>query len=82
MGKKWKIWTFLYKCFFNHKIIFKMNKPENLDKQMRENTKEFKNYFNILKQSQYHRQCPPSIFIIFFVNFIVVLIIILIKYAF
>ena len=59
-----------------------MNKPENFDKQMRENTKEFKNYFNILKQSHYHRQCPPSIFIIFFVIFIVVLIIILIKYAF
>ena len=54
-----------------------MNFPDNIPKQMKENTKDFQRYLKILKSSN-QKKCPPSIFIIMFIIIMFILIIILI----
>ena len=51
-----------------------MNFPENISKQMKENTKEFQKYLKILESSN-QRKCPSSIFII--IMFILIILLIL-----
>ena len=59
------------------KISYKMNFPDNIPKQMKENTKDFQRYLKILESSN-QRKCPQSIFIILFIIIMFILIIILI----
>ena len=54
-----------------------MNFPENIPKQIKENTKEFQKYLKILENSN-QRKCPSSIFIIIFIIIMFILIILLI----
>ena len=54
-----------------------MNFPENIPKQMKENTKEFQKYLKILESSN-QRKCPQSIYIILFIIVMFILIILLI----
>ncbi len=54
-----------------------MNFPNNILKQMKENTKDFQRYLKILERSN-QRKCPQSIFIILFIIIMFILIIILI----
>ena len=53
-----------------------MNFPENIPKQMKENTKEFQKYLKILESSN-QRKCPSSIFIIIIIMFILIILLIL-----
>ena len=54
-----------------------MNFPDNISKQMKENTNDFQRYLKILESSN-QRKCPQSIFIILFIIIMFILIIILI----
>ena len=53
-----------------------MNFPDNIPKQMKENTKDFQKYLKILESSN-QRKCPSSIFIIIFIIIIMFILIIL-----
>ncbi len=53
-----------------------INMPENIPEQMKNNTKEFKEYLNVLEYSQTHRECPQSLLI---VALYIIIMIILIK---
>lgn len=54
-----------------------IDRPEYIIKQMKDNTKEWKNYTQFLEQIHYYRQSPPSCFIII-CNIILLILIILI----
>ena len=49
--------------------------PENPIKQMKDNTKDFKEYLNSLEQSHYYRLTLPSYFIIICAIILIILII-------
>ena len=54
-----------------------MNFPDDISKEMKENTKDFQRYLKIIESSN-HRKCPQSIFIILFIIIMFILIYILI----
>ena len=54
-----------------------MNFPDNIPKQMKENTKDFQRYLKILKISN-QKKCPKSLYIIIFIIIMFILIILLI----
>ena len=56
-----------------------VNKQENPVKQMKENTKEFREYFNVLENIHYHREdCSYSCFSVIYIPIISIIFIILI----
>ena len=56
-----------------------VNTPENPYQQMKENTKEFRKFFNILENSHYHREdCPYSCYSVISILIISITFIILI----
>ena len=54
-----------------------MNFPDDITKEMKENTKDFQRYIKIVENNN-QRKCPKSIFIILFIIIMLILIIILI----
>ena len=54
-----------------------MNFPDNIPKQMKENTKDFQRYLKILESSN-QRKCPKFLYIIIFIFIMFILIILLI----
>ena len=57
-----------------------MNIPENIQQEMRENTRAFQEYLNVLEYSELNRYpCPPSLsnIIITIIIFIIIILIII-----
>ena len=56
-----------------------MNMPENILKEMRENTKEFKEYLKVVNYTEQNKNCPPSLsnVILIIIIFIIIILIII-----
>ena len=57
-----------------------MNMPEDIKKEMRENTRPFQEYLNVLESTQLNsHSCPPSLsdIIIIIIIFIIIILIII-----